>query len=62
VVKYPPFIDPTLSNGQATATTEFRHGGSDRLSRTSQLQFSLQQLLPGQSMVEAAYVGTLSHA
>jgi Carboxypeptidase regulatory-like domain len=61
VVKYPPFIDPTLSNGQATATTEFRHGGSGRLSRTSQLQFSLQQLLPSQTMVEAAYVGTLSH-
>jgi hypothetical protein len=61
VVKYPPFIDPTLSNGQATTTTEFRHGGSGRLSRVSQLQFSLQQLLPGQTLVEAAYVGTMSH-
>jgi Carboxypeptidase regulatory-like domain/TonB dependent receptor len=61
VVKYPPFIDPTLSNGQATFTTEFRHGGSGRLSRASQLQFSLQQMLPAQTVLELDYVGTLSH-
>jgi hypothetical protein len=61
LVKYPPFIDPTLSNGQATVTTEFRPGGSGRLSRASQLQFSIQQLLPSQTLVEAAYVSTLSH-
>lgn len=61
LVKYPPFIDPTLSNGQATVTTEFRPGGSGRLSRASQIQFSIQQLLPTQTLVEAAYVSTLSH-
>ena len=59
-LQYPPFIDPTISNGANTSTTENRPGGSGRLARTSQWQFSIQQLLRS-VLVEASYVGTVAH-
>jgi hypothetical protein len=58
--KLPPFIDPTVANGQATSTTQNRAGGSGRLPRTSQWQFGLQQTVRGM-LVEASYVGTVAH-
>jgi hypothetical protein len=60
LVKYPPFIDPTIANNQNATTTEFRHGGAGTLSPTTQLQFSLQQLVGG-ILLDASYVGTFSH-
>ncbi len=60
VVKYPPFIDPAIANGQNATTTEFRPGGSGRLSRTSQWQLSLQRMAGG-VLLDATYVGTMAH-
>lgn len=60
VVKTPPFIDPTVANGQGTSMVEEGGGGSGRLSRTSQWQVSLQQSLKG-VLVEAGYAGTVAH-
>ncbi len=59
-VRLPPFIDPTIANGQNATTTDFRPGASGRLSRTSQWQFSLQHLLGG-ILLDASYVGTVAH-
>jgi len=60
LIKVAPFIDPTIANNQNVSMIERRRGGSGRLSRTSQYQFSLQRMIAG-SIVEASYVGTLSH-
>lgn len=60
IVTLPPFIDPTIANGQNATTTEFRPGGSGRLSRTHQWQFSVQQMI-GSVLVEASYIGTMAH-
>jgi hypothetical protein len=59
-VKAPPFIDPTIANGQNATTTEFRPGGSGRLPRTSQWQFSVQHVERG-ILLDATYVGTMAH-
>jgi hypothetical protein len=60
LVHEPPFIDPTISNGQNTTTTQWSSGGSDRLARTSQWQFSIQHSIRS-VLVEADYVGTVGH-
>lgn len=57
---YPPFLNPTISNGSNTSTTENRPGGSGRLPRTSQWQFSVQYLVRGM-LIETSYVGTVAH-
>lgn len=59
-VVYPPFLDRTISNGSNTTTTENRPGGSGRLPRTSQWQFSIQRLFGG-VLLETSYVGTVAH-
>ena len=60
VVKPPPFIDPTVANGQAATTAETCRGCSGRLARTSQWQFGVQHTLRD-ILVEASYVATVAH-
>ncbi|MCC6291354.1 MAG: TonB-dependent receptor [Bryobacterales bacterium] len=59
-VRIPPFIDPTVSNGQGTSMIEKGRGGSGRLARTSQWQFGVQHSLKG-ILLEATYAGTVAH-
>jgi hypothetical protein len=60
VVKVPPFIDPTVSNGTATSMIEKRRDGSGSMPMTQQWQFNLQRTIWG-VLVEASYVGTMGH-
>ncbi|MBI3684566.1 MAG: TonB-dependent receptor [Acidobacteria bacterium] len=60
VVKAPPFIDPTVANGQTTSMIEKRRGGSGSMPRTQQWQLNIQQTVRG-VLVEASYVATVGH-
>ena len=60
LVKAPPFIDPTVANGSSASMIEGQRGGSGRLPRTSQWQFSVQRTVRD-VLVEATYAGTVGH-
>ncbi len=53
-----PTIDPTVANGSSTA---FIGKTNAHPAQVQMLNFSLQRELPGNVLVEAAYIGNLSH-
>jgi len=60
VVVQPPFISPTLANGQDAVNFDGRRGESGRLARTSQWQLSVQHTFKD-VLFEAAYAGNVAH-
>jgi hypothetical protein len=60
VIKQPPFIDPTVANGQNTSTSFDKRGDSGVMGRTQQWQFNVQQTIKG-VLFETTYVGTVAH-
>lgn len=58
VIKYPPFIDPTVRNGQGASivnTGQRQHPG-----RVQQIQVGVQRTFK-QILLDASYVGTVGH-
>jgi len=57
VIKYPPFISPTLANGQNVSTFP---ANANRWGRTEQFQLNLQRML-GSTLLDVSYAGTMAH-
>lgn len=53
-----PTIDPTVANGSSTA---FMGKSNAHPAQVQMLNFSVQRELPGNMVLEAAYIGNLSH-